>query len=75
MIYWVLTAPSKPPAVFLKLLRPNKDGKGYVQTVELYLDCSDPDKSINHVLVYPIDKIVLLVDSYEEVLSLTEEIS
>ena len=44
-----------------------KDGKSYVQPVQLYLDCSDPDKSINRVLVYPIDKIVLLVDSYEEV--------
>ena len=52
-----------------------KDDKGYGQTVKLYFRCSDPTKLMNRVLVLPIDKIVLLLDSDEEVRSLTEELS
>ena len=44
-----------------------------MRTVQLYLGCSDPAKLISCVLVCPIDKILLLVDSDEEVRSLTEE--
>ena len=52
-----------------------KDDKGYGQTVQLYFGCSDPTKLINPVLARPIDKIVLLLDSDEEIRSLTEELS
>ena len=46
-----------------------KDDKGYVRPVQLYLGCSDPTKLISRVLVRPIDKIVLLLDSDKEVLT------
>ena len=46
-----------------------KDNNGYVRTVQLYLGCSDPTKLISRVLVRPIDKIVLLLDSDKEVLT------
>ena len=52
-----------------------KDDKGYVRTVQLYLGCSDPTKLLNRVLVSPIDKTVLLLDSNEKVRSPTEELS
>ena len=52
-----------------------KDDNGYVRTVQLHLGYSDPTKLINRVLVRPIDKTVLLLDSDEEVRSPTEELS
>ena len=44
-----------------------KEDKGYVQTVQLYLGCSDPTKFIRCVLLHLIDKTVFLVYSDEEV--------
>ena len=49
--------------------------KGHVRSVQLYVGMSDPSKLLNRVLVRPIDKIVLLVESDNEVRSLTEELS
>ena len=46
-----------------KVIEVCKDNKGCVQTVQLYLRCSDSAKLKSHVLVHPIDYIVLLVDS------------
>ena len=57
-----------------KVTKVCKDDKGYVRTVQLYLGYSDPTKLINRVLVRPIDKTVLLLDSDEEVPSPTEEL-
>ena len=57
------------------MIKVYKDEKGYVRTVQWYLGCSDPTKLINRVLVRPIDKTVLLLDSDEEVRSPTEELS
>ena len=51
-----------------------KDDNGYVRTVQLHLGYSDPTKLINRVLVRPIDKTLLLLDSDEEVRSPTEEL-
>ena len=56
-----------------KVIQVYKDEKGYVWTVQFHLGYSDPAKSISCMLVHPIDKFVLLVDSVEEVQSLTEE--
>ena len=57
-----------------KVIKVYKDDKGFVRTVQLYLGYSDPTKLINRVLVHPIDKTVLLLDSDEEVRSPTEEL-
>ena len=49
------------------MIKVHKEDNGYVRTVLLYLGCSDPTKLIRCVLLHPIDKIVLLVHSDEEV--------
>ena len=59
---------------FAKATKVYKDGNGYVRTIQLYLGYSDPTKLINRVLVRPIDKTVLFLDSDEEVRSPTEEL-
>ena len=52
-----------------------KDDKSYVRIAQLYLGCSDPTKLISRMLVRPIDKIALLLNSDEEARSPTEELS
>ena len=47
--------------------------KGHVRSVQLYVGMSDPSKLLSCVLVRPIDKIILLVESDNEVQSLTEQ--
>ena len=55
-----------------KVIKVYKDDKGYVRTVQLYLGCPNPINLINPVLAPPIDKILLWLDSDEEVRSPTE---
>ena len=54
------------------MIKVYKEDKGYVQTVQLYLGCSDPTKLISCVLLRPIDKTVLLVHSQDSVVSRSE---
>ena len=49
------------------------DEKGHVRSVQLYVGTSDLSNLLSRVLVRPIDKIVFLVESYNEVRSPTEE--
>ena len=49
------------------------DEKGHVRSVQLYVGTSNPSKLLSRVLVQSIDKIVLLVESDNEVRSPTEE--
>ena len=51
------------------------DEKGHVRSVQLYVGSSDPSELLTRVLVRQIDKIVLLVESDNEVRSRTEELS
>ena len=55
-----------------KVINVYPDEKGHV-SVQLYVGTSDPSKLLSCVLVRPIDKIILLLESDNEVQSLTEE--
>ena len=39
------------------------DDEGYVRSVQLYIGASDPNKLCSRVLMRPVDKVVLLVES------------
>ena len=56
-----------------KVINVYPDEKGHVRSVQLYVGTSDPSKLLSRVLVPPIDKIVLLAESDNEVRSPTEE--
>ena len=56
-----------------KVINVYPDEKGHVRSVQLYVGTSDPSKLLSCVLVWPIDKIVLLVESDNEVRSPTED--
>ena len=50
-----------------------KDKNGYVRSVQLYIGNSESNALVSGVLVRPISKIVLLVESNKDVRSPTEE--
>ena len=56
-----------------KVINVYPDEKGHVRSVQLYVGTSDPSKLLSRVLVRPIDKILLLVESDNGVRSPTEE--
>ena len=56
-----------------KVINVYSDEKGHVRSFQLYVGTSDPSKLLSRVLVRPIDKIVLLVESDNKVRSPTEE--
>ena len=56
-----------------KVINVYPDEKGHARIVQLYVGTLDPSKLLSRVLVRPIDKIVLLIESDNEVRSPTEE--
>ena len=56
-----------------KVINGYEHKNGYVQSVQLSIGNSESNTLVSHVLVQPISKIVLLVESNKEVRSLTEE--
>ena len=56
-----------------KVIDVYKDKNGYVRSVQLYIGNSELNTLVSRVLVRPISKIVLLVESNEEVRSPTGE--
>ena len=56
-----------------KIIDVYKDKNGYVRSVQLYIGNSESNTLVSRVLVRPISKIVLLVESNKEVRSPTGE--